>query len=198
MEVVDDLVALAKDTIDVELKEMTVFSNVSRLMVGINQASSRIAQYTRRGAGNFIIVSPITAAALSMGGTSFNFVGDADPDGLMSLRRVGEVMFGAGKAYTVYESLSPALSSDEKETILVGYKGGSGECDTGYVLSPYVPIMSNGVCIDPETFQPVMPLMTRYGKKTAKADVDGTFAYDSRNYYHAVTYNHGDLLPTIE
>jgi len=50
------------------------------------------------------------------------------------------------------------------DVILVGYKGGNGETDTGYFYCPYVPLMSSGVVINPVTFQPVVSMMTRYGK----------------------------------
>jgi hypothetical protein len=52
------------------------------------------------------------------------------------------------------------------DSILVGYKGGNGEIDTGYFYCPYIPLMSSGVVINPVTFQPVVSLMTRYGKAT--------------------------------
>ena len=57
---------------------------------------------------------------------------------------------------------SPQLSTND--TILVGYKGGNGETDTGYFYCPYIPLMSSGVVVHPTTFQPVVSLMTRYGK----------------------------------
>jgi hypothetical protein len=55
---------------------------------------------------------------------------------------------------------------ERTEPILLGYKGGSGEMDSGYFYCPYVPLMSSGVVVDPNTFNPHVSLMTRYGKAT--------------------------------
>jgi len=38
--------------------------------------------------------------------------------------------------------------------------------DSGYFYCPYVPLMSSNVVIDPNTYNPQMSLMTRYGKAT--------------------------------
>ena len=46
--------------------------------------------------------------------------------------------------------------------VLVGYKG-SGEMDAAAFYCPYVPLMSSGVVLDPDTFEPVVSFMTRYG-----------------------------------
>jgi hypothetical protein len=46
--------------------------------------------------------------------------------------------------------------------VLVGYKG-PGEIDAAAYYCPYVPLTSSGVVIDPQTFEPVVSFMTRYG-----------------------------------
>ena len=191
------MLKLADANIDVVLDNSQTSNNAVRLIIGINQAAARIASRTRRGVGNYIIASPAAVGVLSTSGAGFAFCRDEDNRGMMSCRKVGVIELGDNKAYTVYESIESALSVDGKETIIVGYKGGSGEVDAGYVLSPYVPILSGGVSIDPNTYQPQIPLMTRYGK-TIVTEPSGDTTYDSRNYYHTVTYNHGDLTPTIE
>lgn len=196
-EVVQDLLSLADANVDVVLDNQQPSNNAVRLIVGINQAAARIAMRTRRGVGNYIIASPAAVDVLSTPGAGFVFCRDEDTQGMMSCRKVGVMELGGNKAYTVYESMEPVLSIDGKETIIVGYKGGTGEVDAGYILSPYVPILSGGVSIDPNTYQPQIPLMTRYGK-TIVTEPSGDTTYDSRNYYHTVTYNHGDLTPTIE
>ncbi len=162
---------------------------VDNVLVTINQAASQIAHKTRRGAGNVLIMSPI---ALSMLTTSNNFEFTKDEEDaantLMMLRKVGYVgNASTSKQYTVYTSMDPQLSQDGKETIIVGYKGGSGECDAAYILCPYIPVTSSGVVIDPQTFQPQVQLMTRYGQFIARGDENEM--YDVKNYYRTVTFD---------
>jgi hypothetical protein len=45
--------------------------------------------------------------------------------------------------------------------VLVGYKG--NEMDAPAYYCPYVPLTSSGVIVDPQTFEPVVSFMTRYG-----------------------------------
>ena len=77
---------------------------------------------------------------------------------------------------------SPQAGADD--VILVGYKGGNGETDTGYFYAPYIPLMSSGVVVNPLTFQPVVSLMTRYGK-TSFTDVNTSLG-NSADYYGKV------------
>ena len=75
---------------------------------------------------------------------------------------------------------------------MVGYKGDNGESDTGYVYAPYMPVMTSGVVVDSDTFQPVIRLMTRAGKV-----LNGGQTYDeegekidvpprAQNYYNLI------------
>ena len=48
------------------------------------------------------------------------------------------------------------------EDILIGYKG-SDEISAAAYYCPYIPVMSSGTTLDPNTFENVMALMTRYG-----------------------------------
>ena len=45
---------------------------------------------------------------------------------------------------------------------MIGYKG-SDEIDAAAYYCPYIPVMSSGTLIDPNTFEHVMGLSTRYG-----------------------------------
>ena len=91
----------------------------------------------------------------------------------------------------------------EKGKAIVGYKGGSGETDTGYIYAPYLPLMTGGVVVDPNTFQPLVKFMTRYGKtviqKTEEATTeDGletTIKRQLCDYYVELTFNN---LPDLE
>ena len=54
-----------------------------------------------------------------------------------------------------------SYAADDK-AVLVGYKG-SSEADAAAFYCPYIPLMSSGVVLDPQTFEPVVGFMTRYG-----------------------------------
>jgi hypothetical protein len=45
--------------------------------------------------------------------------------------------------------------------VLIGYKG--NDIDAAAFYCPYVPLTSSGVIIDPQTFEPVVSFLTRYG-----------------------------------
>jgi hypothetical protein len=78
-----------------------------------------------------------------------------------------------------------SITGTGDDIIIMGYKGGNGETDTGYFYCPYIPLMSSGVVINPVTFQPVVSLMTRYGKTTftnTKVSLG-----NSKDYYAKVT-----------
>jgi hypothetical protein len=71
------------------------------------------------------------------------------------------------------------------DAILVGYKGGNGETDTGYFYCPYIPLMSSGIIMNPSTTQPMISLMTRYGKASF-TDRRSSLA-NSSDYYGKLT-----------
>ena len=52
--------------------------------------------------------------------------------------------------------------AQDTTAVLVGYKG-SSESDAPAFYCPYIPLMSSGVVLDPESFEPVVSFMTRYG-----------------------------------
>jgi hypothetical protein len=60
----------------------------------------------------------------------------------------------------------------DTQPILLGYKGNS-EIDAGFYYCPYELLISTGVVIHPQTFDPVISFMTRYG----------TLTVDPENYY---------------
>lgn len=194
--IVKDLLAVGDQLIATGDTGPFMATAVDNVLVTINQAASQIAQHTRRGAGNVLIMSPIALALLSAS-KNFQFTKDEDVDEtLMMLRKVGYVgNVASSKQYTVYTSLDPQLSQDGKETIIVGYKGGSGECDTAYILCPYIPITSSGVVIDPRTFQPQVQLMTRFGLFVANGDDNEM--YDVKNYYRTVTFDLTKFFETL-
>jgi len=57
--------------------------------------------------------------------------------------------------------------------------------DSGYFYCPYVPLMSSGVVVSPDTFNPHVSLATRYGKATFTNT--GTSLGNSADYYGRIS-----------
>ena len=125
------------------------------LAVLINRTANLIAQRTRRGAGNFAVVSPATLTVLQSATTSaFARSTEGTFEAPTNTKFVG-TLNGAMRVYAdTYASDSTA--------VLVGYKG-SSESDAAAFYCPYIPLMSSGVVLDPSTFEPVVSFLTRYG-----------------------------------
>ena len=124
------------------------------LAVQINRVANRIAQRTRRGAGNWAVVSPTALTVLQSATTSaFARTTEGTFEAPTNTKFVGTL----NNAMKVY--VNTYATSD---TVLVGYKG-SNESDAAAFYCPYIPLMSSGVVLDPSTFEPVVSFMTRYG-----------------------------------
>jgi hypothetical protein len=124
------------------------------LAVQINRASNLIAQRTRRGAGNYAVLSPTTLTILQSATTSaFARTTEGTFEAPTNTKFVG-TLNGAMKVY-----VNSYATSDD---VLIGYKGAS-ESDAPAFYCPYIPLMSSGVVLDPSTFEPVVSFMTRYG-----------------------------------
>ncbi len=125
------------------------------LAIQINRVSNLIAQRTRRGAGNYAVVSPFALTILQSATTS-------------AFARTTEGTFEAPTNTKFVGTLNNALKvyvnsyANDATPILVGYKGAS-ESDAPAFYCPYIPLMSSGVVLDPSTFEPVVSFMTRYG-----------------------------------
>ena len=125
------------------------------LAVVINRAANLIAQRTRRGAGNWAVVSPAALTVLQSATTSaFARTTEGTFEAPTNTKFVG-TLNGAMKVYV------DSYASDTTP-VLVGYKG-SSEADAAAFYCPYIPLMSSGVVLDPNTFEPVVSFMTRYG-----------------------------------
>jgi hypothetical protein len=124
------------------------------LAVQINRTANLIAQRTRRGAGNWCVVSPTTLTILQSATTSaFARTTEGTFEAPTNTKFVGTL----NSAMKVY--VNGYATSDN---VLVGYKG-SSESDAAAFYCPYIPLMSSGVVLDPSTFEPVVSFMTRYG-----------------------------------
>jgi len=125
------------------------------LAVLINREANRIAQRTRRGAGNYAVMSPAALTVLQSATTSaFARTTEGTFEAPTNTKMVG-TLNGAMRIYV------NSYASDGT-SILVGYKG-AGEVDSPAFYCPYIPLMSSGVVIDPATFEPTVSFMTRYG-----------------------------------
>ena len=125
------------------------------LAVQINRVSNLIAQRTRRGAGNWAVVSPLALTILQSATTSaFARTTEGTFEAPTNTKMVG-TLNGAMKVYVNTYAADSA-------PVLVGYKGTS-ESDAAAFYCPYIPLMSSGVVLDPTSFEPVVSFMTRYG-----------------------------------
>jgi hypothetical protein len=124
------------------------------LAVAINRVANTIAQRTRRGAGNWAVVSPTALTILQSATTSaFARTTEGTFEAPTNTKFVGTL----NSAMKVYVNTYAA-----NDDVLIGYKG-STESDAAAFFCPYIPLMSSGVVLDPSTFEPVVSFLTRYG-----------------------------------
>ena len=125
------------------------------LAVLINRSANLIASRTRRGAGNYVVVSPTILTVLQSATTS-------------AFARTTEGPFEAPTNTKFVGTLNGTMRvfvdqyAADDSPVLVGYKG-DGEIDAAAFYCPYIPLMSSGTVLDPATFEPTVSFMTRYG-----------------------------------
>lgn len=172
-EILSDLIALAGTVAAYDYTSVGVgpqyqpaylgdrFANIGVL---INAIANEIARKTRRGAANWIVVSPMVVSILQSASKSVFAPAVAGSfKGPNNSQLVG-TLNGTIKVYSYLWNQVSGLGGATNDVILIGYKGGNGETDVGYFYCPYIPLMSTGTIMNPVTFQPVVSLMTRYGK----------------------------------
>ena len=153
------------------------------LAILINRQANLIAARTRRGAGNWVVVSPTALTVLQSGGTS-------------AFARTTEGVFEAPTNTKFVGTLNNSMRvyvdqyASDGTSVLVGYKG--NEMDAAAFYCPYIPLTSSGVLIDPATMEPVVSFMTRYGyvELTNTASSLGNAA----DYLGLVGINTGNLV----
>ena len=124
------------------------------LMFQIEREANAIAIKTRRGKGNYIIVSADVASALAMTGLL-----EANPTSLTP-----GIVMPATQAYVGMLNGRTKVYIDPFITVnmvLVGYKG-ANPYDAGAFYCPYVPFTLYRT-VGEDDFQPRMGLKTRYG-----------------------------------
>ena len=128
------------------------------LAIQINRVSNLIAQRTRRGSGNWAVVSNQALTILQSATTSaFARTTEGTFEAPTNTKFVG-TLNGAMRIY-VDAYMSDTVDANQ---VLIGYKGTS-EADAAAFYCPYIPLMSSGVVLDPATFEPVVGFLTRYG-----------------------------------
>ena len=126
------------------------------LAVQINRVANRIAQRTRRGAGNWAVIGPTALTILQSATTSaFARTTEGTFEAPTNTKFVGTL----NNAMKIYVN---TYNASDTAPVLIGYKG-ANESDAAAFYCPYIPLMSSGVVLDPTTFEPVVSFMTRYG-----------------------------------
>ena len=152
------LVPVAPTTFDQSTVSGTatyVGDEMAALAVMINQQANLIAARTRRGAANWAVVSPTALTILQSATTS-------------SFARTTEGTFEAPTNTKFVGTLNSTMRiyvnqfAGDNEPVLMGFKGQT-ETDCGFFYCPYIPLMSVGPVMDPQTMEPVVSFMTRYG-----------------------------------
>ena len=208
-EIVTDLIRLAgtTETFDMGAGTFTgtphyVGDRHAILGVLINKVANEIAAKTRRGAGNFIVVSPQVVSVLQSAAKSvFAPAVSGSFEGPNNTRLVGTLngtikvysfLFNASFGTVAAASAVPGGATSTSDIVLVGFKGGGGETDSGYFYCPYVPLMTSNTVTDPSTYNNQLMVMTRYGKVTFVAN--STSLANSADYYGKVVVNNLTFL----
>jgi hypothetical protein len=149
------------------------------LLFQIERDCNSIAQTTRRGKGNILIVSADVASALSMAG-----ILDYTPalSTALNVDDTGNTFAGVlnGKIKVYVDPYSANLNT-ASQFYVAGYKGTS-PYDAGMFYCPYVPLQMVRA-VDPATFQPKIGFKTRYGLVTNPFT---SLTTDSNTYYRRV------------
>lgn len=164
----------------------------AHLGILVNKMANEIGAKTRRGPGNWLVGGHLITSMLQTASKSVFAPAVAgsfsDPTGnklvgiMNGQMKVYSYNWGLNDDYNLFSgSTGSSAANDQGEDILIGYKGGASELDSGYFYCPYIPLMSTGVVMDANTFMPAVSLMTRYGKATfTNAD---TSLGNSADYY---------------
>jgi hypothetical protein len=133
-----------------------LIERIKGLVFAMEKEANQIAVSTRRGKGNWAIVSHGVAAALNAAGvmdTSLGLSGPANFDSDVTGSLLAGTLMGGMKVY-----IDPYAAVDY---FTVGYKG-SNPYDAGMFYCPYVPL-SMMKTIGENDFQPKIGFKTRYG-----------------------------------
>lgn len=149
------------------------------ISIGMSDLSNQISVKTKRGGASWAIVSPDVLVALRHASNGAFTPTTASGDIVASTTLFAGTFNNSIKVYVDINATA--------NTILMGYKG-SSEVDTGYVYSPYIPLMASDVVTDPTTYDPQLSLMTRYAL-TSFTDVNTDLGNSADFYARATVSN---------
>jgi len=166
-------------------------NKIVKIGISISSCANSIARKSRRGCGNFVIASEAVAEILK---NSNNFIPQALNEYDYGYIEYIGTLYGSIKVYCDFGL--------EHGKTIIGYKGGNGETDTGYIYAPYIPTMAQ-IVVDPDTFAPFATFMSRYGKYvnqptetiTTEDGATTTITKEPCNYYYELTL---DNLPKLK
>jgi len=129
--------------------EAEKYRNIYNLVI---RKANQIAIDTRRGAGNFVIASPVMCAALEA--TSAFTVAPVNTDITTATTGVAKVGSLDGRLMVYRDTFAT------EDDLVIGYKGASSY-DTGIIYLPYIQLMVSKATYE-DSFQPSVGLMSRY------------------------------------
>jgi Major capsid protein Gp23 len=165
----------------------------ANLGVLVNKMANEIGAKTRRGPGNWLvgghlITSMLQSAAKSVfapavSGSFSDATGNKLVGVMNGQMKVYSYNWGLNDAYQLSGSGAGVVNAEGAvgEDVLIGYKGGASELDSGYFYCPYIPLMSTGMVMDGQNFTPAVSLSTRYAKATFTNNT--TSLGNSADYY---------------
>lgn len=132
----------------------SVVDEHAALAVMINKESNDIARRIRTASANWMVVShSVLSLIQSACASQFAKTTEGTFEAPTNNKYVG----------TFNSTLKTYVDTYQiGDDILIGYKG-SDEISAAAYYCPYIPVMSSGTVLDPQTFENVMALMTRYG-----------------------------------
>lgn len=170
---------------DKSIRKSPTTQRVTNNAVAVHEAANDIARATWRGAGNFAIVGLKVFNDLYKIGSGTKTVlalNDFESAEFKVLSENGAVLKSFGRLNGIINLyVSNVIDEDQ---VIVGYKGRNSEVDSGLTWAPYIPVVFNGIAVNPVTFQPMCSFGTRYGKHF---EVDGLSA--SAGYYRSLTWS---------
>jgi len=155
--------------------EAEKYRNIYNLII---RKANQIAIDTRRGAGNFVIASPVMCAALESS-SSFTI---APVNADVNTNSIGVAKVGSldGRLMVYRDTFATV------DDIVIGYKGGSSY-DTGIIYLPYIQLMVSKATYE-DSFQPSVGLMSRYAIHN--------HMFGAHNYYIRVVFDNMNVAST--